>query len=68
MLVPPEQASSALKALALLAHLLLGRIVGGVNGVGVMTVVDIGCIGVESEQHIRKKHISANTTDMNNGL
>ena len=54
MLVPPEQASSALKALALLAHLLLGRIVGGVNGVEVMTVVIVGCIGVESEQHIRK--------------
>ena len=45
MLVPPEQASSALKALALLAHLLLGRIVGGVNGAGVIgvgvTTVDV---------------------------
>ena len=54
MLVPPEQASSALKALALLAHLLLGRIVGGVNGVEVTTVVDTDCIGVGSEQHIIK--------------
>ena len=50
MLVPPEQATSALKALALLAHLPLGGIVGRVNGGGVLKAVDVDCIEVGSEQ------------------
>ena len=41
---------------------------GIVTGVEVTTVVDADCIGVGSEQHIIKKHISANAPDINNGL
>lgn len=38
-LTPPEQARLALNALDLLAHLLLGEIVGRVSGGGVVLVV-----------------------------
>ena len=46
-LTPPEQAWLALKALDLLAHLLLGEIVGGVSGGGVVLVVVPVCIVIK---------------------
>ncbi len=50
MLTPPEQAWSALKALAILAHLLLRRIVGGGGGVAKEEEVGVDCNVVGSEQ------------------
>lgn len=52
ILKPPEHARLPLKALDLLAHLLVGRIVGGVNGGGVLLVVVIVCIAVRESTKI----------------